>query len=1452
MSFRFPGLGKKSTNTILCDLEKKQVDFDVERLEDRTLLAVIIAAAGATGEESLSLEINDQIVRTWNNVGGDFDGGQFQSLTYDVDGVNANDIRLIFNNDGNAADGSDRNLRIDNIRVDGHTIEAEDGNVFSVGSYDTASGCGGGFKQSEFIHCGPGSLDFEAYNSVIRVRAAGQTGEEQMQLLIDGAVVQTFNGIGGDYFGGSFETFVYEADEYISADRVRVVFPNDGVSATGEDINLRVDHIEIDGRVFESEDASVLSQGSWRESDGCAAGFKQSEFLHCDGGFFQYSESGDTGGGGSTIEVLADGTTNDEIIELSINGTVVATYSDLSADLVYQANADVEVDDVRIAFVNDGETNGVDRNVIIDGIILDGVKFETEDQTTYSEGSYRSSDGCDPGFKSSDTLHCNGFVQFQVANRNAGAIQLETSNYSFDEDAGTATVTILRNNGSEGIVSIDYQTVAASAVAGVDFQSQSGRVVFADGEASRTVSIDLIDNSQEDGDRAFNFTIDSVEGGADLLVPRTATVTIVDNESDGGGLGGFNLVANSFDGTTGINLNGDAVLNNGELQLTSTGADEVGTAFYGQAIEFDANTSFETSFQFRIDGGQGTGGAYGMTFILQNDAGGSDALGFGRGGLGYAALDNSVAIEFDTFQNLFDSNANHVSILTNGDVEGDLGTAVSPIDLNGGSLVNAWITYDGLSNELSVYVSATTTRPNSALLTRSVDLAGIGDRAFFGFSASTGGLTNRHAVTQWTFESSTLLEAQSVEFTGVTVASGFRQPTSIDWSNDGRNLYIAEQGGQVFVMRDGVLQSTPTLDFRDRVNGTRDRGLLDIAIHPDLENNPYIYLLYTYDPPEVNNFTGLAGPDGNGNRAARLTRVELNAATNYTTIIPNSEVVILGTNSTWDNFNGFVNSTSDFNEPPAGILPDGTNLVDFLAADSSSHTIGSVEFGPDGSLFVSNGDGTSFNRVDPRTVRVQDIDNLSGKIIRIDPITGEGLADNPFYNGDPDANRSKVYQYGLRNPFRFTVSDSGQVFVGDVGWTTWEEINAAGAGANFGWPYYEGGANGVSQQTNGYRDLDEAQAFFASGQSVEAPFLALSHAGDGINAIVAGDIYTGTAYPSNYQGDLLLNDLGQGIVRNVSFDSNGNITDVSTFATGANVVVQMKNGPDGFMYYVDLDDGLVGRWEINTTGASRQESPATVTGSDGKLDDDTLPGVVLKRRSLSISLDESAGPLTINLEDRVIATDDGLISIPESVRKIVARGGQATSDAIHLVGTESDESVQIKPGKLRLRGDGILISATGFESVNVHGAGGNDQATLTGSRGSDRFESDPVQAVLNGESFSFSVSDFDNVTAVAVRGGQDEAVFYDSDGDDLLTASSRELELAGDGYQNIAQGFTQTVAYSVGGLDRAIWNDRFAGSDLQIGEQYGALIGRSIAHELNGTWRLFVTSSDENVFLSNI
>ncbi|MEM7315715.1 MAG: S8 family serine peptidase, partial [Planctomycetota bacterium] len=269
--------------------------------------------------------------------------------------------------------------------------------------------------------------------------------------------------------------------------------------------------------------------------------------------------------------------------------------------------------------------------------------------------------------------------------------------------------------------------------------------------------------------------------------------------------------------------------------------------------------------------------------------------------------------------------------------------------------------------------------------------------------------------------------------------------------------------------------------------------------------------------------------------------------------------------------------------------------------------------GPDGALYVSIGDGTSYNQVDPRTFRVQDIDNLSGKVLRIDPLTGAGLAGNPYFqSNNPFSNRSKVYQRGLRNPFRISVHpQTGEVFIADVGWGQWEEVNRAGAGANFGWPYYEGGS-GASLPTVGYRDRPESQAFYQSGQSTTPAIVALNHAADGINAIVGGDVYTGTAFPAQYQGDYFFNDLGGGIVRTVSFDSNGNVTSVDTFTTGAQFVVQMKQGPDGNLYFVNLVTGTVGRWTFAPAASlAGFEAPAAPWGESFSATSATGQGVTI-------------------------------------------------------------------------------------------------------------------------------------------------------------------------------------------------------------------------------------------------
>jgi len=168
--------------------------------------------------------------------------------------------------------------------------------------------------------------------------------------------------------------------------------------------------------------------------------------------------------------------------------------------------------------------------------------------------------------------------------------------------------------------------------------------------------------------------------------------------------------------------------------------------------------------------------------------------------------------------------------------------------------------------------------------------------------------------------------------------------------------------------------------------------------------------------------------------------------------------------------------------PPSDLDPDaGEHVRDYVKVDSRSHAGGALAFGPDRALYVSTGDGTSFNFADPRSVGVQDIDSLSGRILRIDPLTGQGLGDNPFVEarGSLADNRAKVFQLGLRNPYSITFDASGRLLITDTGWNSYEELDTGAPGANFGWPFYEGG-DGGTLLTNGYSSLPEAGAFFAA------------------------------------------------------------------------------------------------------------------------------------------------------------------------------------------------------------------------------------------------------------------------------------------------------------------------------------------------------------------------------------
>ena len=280
-------------------------------------------------------------------------------------------------------------------------------------------------------------------------------------------------------------------------------------------------------------------------------------------------------------------------------------------------------------------------------------------------------------------------------------------------------------------------------------------------------------------------------------------------------------------------------------------------------------------------------------------------------------------------------------------------------------------------------------------------------------------------------------------FSESVVASGFVAPTSIELAPDG-SMFVIEKQGLVWVVKDGVGLPQPFLDLRDEVHNAGDKGLTGIALHPDFGSNGWVYLLYSVDPV-------LGSPDEPADtvtwgRLARYTAIGDIAA-------PESRLEILG-----------------------------RGAEDGFAQCSKIHGVGTIRFSEDGALFVGCGDGAWADRIDvgqnlvsqdetceatfgdeqdAGAGRAQLLSSISGKILRIDPNTGEGLPTNPFWNGLAASPESKIWVLGLRNPFRFSVKPGsgspGTLFLSEVGWTTWEELNVSRfGGENFGWPCFEG------------------------------------------------------------------------------------------------------------------------------------------------------------------------------------------------------------------------------------------------------------------------------------------------------------------------------------------------------------------------------------------------------------
>jgi hypothetical protein len=224
----------------------------------------------------------------------------------------------------------------------------------------------------------------------------------------------------------------------------------------------------------------------------------------------------------------------------------------------------------------------------------------------------------------------------------------------------------------------------------------------------------------------------------------------------------------------------------------------------------------------------------------------------------------------------------------------------------------------------------------------------------------------------------------------------------------GNLAYVVEREGRIKLLRGERKLPGAFLDIAGRVSCCEgERGLISVAFAPDYERSRRFYAFFTNDGKDIE----VAEFRRSRNRPLRAS--------------PGSHRKLL--------------------EIPLRRFP--------------THDGGQLEFGPDGNLYISTGDGGSFERISGYSQRK---DSLFGKILRIDP-TGGGNGkpydvprSNP-YVGERGAN--EIYARGLRNPWRFSI-DRGRILIGDVGHDRRDEIDAErlrrARGANFGWDVYEG------------------------------------------------------------------------------------------------------------------------------------------------------------------------------------------------------------------------------------------------------------------------------------------------------------------------------------------------------------------------------------------------------------
>lgn len=362
--------------------------------------------------------------------------------------------------------------------------------------------------------------------------------------------------------------------------------------------------------------------------------------------------------------------------------------------------------------------------------------------------------------------------------------------------------------------------------------------------------------------------------------------------------------------------------------------------------------------------------------------------------------------------------------------------------------------------------------------------------------------------------------------TGTTIATvpfvtGLDQPLMITGAPGDRRQFIIEQAGRVRVVVDGALVPAPALDLTALVGmtGGNEQGLLGIAFHPKWLENGLFYLAHT------------------------------------------------GTNGD----HVFV----EYHMPMGSDVADPSSRRELLrfADPYTNHNGGMLEFGNDGFLYMSIGDGGSGG--DPQN-RAQNDAVLFGKLLRIDVDTRTGSKQygipptNPFATSPdgPTDPRPEVWNKGLRNPFRFSFDrPTGNLYIGDVGQGSnppnLEEIDVAAnaPSINWGWPDRE--ANRCFKPLTGCATVGRTEPVVVRGAAA------------GWTSIMGGAVYRGTCYP-NLDGKYFYGEYATGQLWSFTWSGTAAVGDAQVVAGSLGNITAIHGDGLGQLYVV-LHGGSIRR-----------------------------------------------------------------------------------------------------------------------------------------------------------------------------------------------------------------------------------------------------------------------------------